>query len=401
MENDFLFVQNLIDCLCGLEVHLVPNSREGFLSLISQTVQGVLPQLQAEALIRQAMRAVEPGRAYHWASPIGLRYALYCRAETGQLLLIGPCRDELFPEKEVTAYLRTLRLAPDDIQRLVAFCRLQPVFPYDRLYNLCQLLASELSGPEYPLSQENLLLGWTEQEQKQLLQGSDFTELDRIRSIEGRYEASAVMTEAVKQGNLALAFRYIQKMGTIPQDLIRSESTLRNAQNLCIIMNTQLRYALEVEGIHPYRLDQISGGIARQIEKLKSTGAAYNFFPQILRQYCELAQQQRYRGLPPFARLAVGYIHSHLSDNLSVKSAAKALLVNADYLSARFHKEVGVAFIEYVNQERCRQAAGLLSRTQLQVQQIAGAVGYNNTSYFARQFAKFYGYTPSAYRAKN
>ncbi len=401
MENDFLFVQNLIDTLCGLEVHLVPNSRDGFLSLMSESLQGVLPQLQVDVLIRHALRAVEPGRAYHWASPIGLRYSLYCRAETGQLLLLGPCRDEVFPEKEVTAYLRTLRLAPDDIQRLLSFCRLQPVFPYDRLYNLCQLLARELSGPGYPLSQENLLLGWTEQEQKQLLEGSDFTELDRIRSVEGRYEASAVITEAVKQGNLSLAFRYIQKMGTIPQDLVRSESSLRNVQNLCIIMNTQLRYAMELDGVHPYRLDQISGGIARQIEKLKSTSAAYNFFPQILRQYCELAQEQRYRGLAPFARLAVAYIHSHLSDNLSVKSAAKALLVNADYLSARFHREVGVAFIQYVNQERCRQAAGLLERTTLQIQQVAGAVGYNNTSYFARQFALFYGCTPGAYRAKN
>ncbi len=401
MENDFSFIQNLVDCLSGLQVHLVPGTQEGHLSLVSDLFQDMLPSAQAELVIRRTLRSSEPGRVYHMYSPLGLRFAMYRFVHTGQLLVLGPCRDESASDKEITAYLRSAGLDGVDVQRLLSYCRQQPEMSYARLYSLAQLLVSQLEGLEFPLSQQELNLTWTETERQELWDTSDFTELDQIREIETRYEASAVMTEAVKHGNLSLAYRYIQKMGNIPQGLVRTENSLRNAQNLCITMNTQLRHALEEDGFHPYRLDQLSGGIARQIEKLKTQTAVNNYFIQILRQYCELAQEKSHAGLGPFARLAVAYIHTHLSDNLTVKDAAKALLVNADYLSHRFRQEVGLPFITYVNRERCRQAASILQRTELQVQQVSAAVGYNNTSYFARQFVIFYGCTPSAYRAKN
>ncbi len=398
MEQDFQFIQNLVDCLCGLEVHLVPNTREGMLTLARELFQDMLPDIQAELILDRTLRSVAPGRIYHLESGLGLRYALYRNEQTGQLLILGPCRDEEFSEKEVTAWLRRQHIPEGAIRRLLELCRQQPVMSYDRLYRLSQLLVQQLSGPG-AVPHDQLDLDWEDSQEKQILASTPFTDLDDIRSVESRYEASAVMTEAVKQGNLSLAYRYIQRMSSVPSDLVRTENSLRNAQNLCIILNTQLRHALEETGVHPYRLDQLSGGIARQIEKLKSQAAVNNYFAQILRQYCELAQEQRLAHLGPFARLAVAYIHTHLSDNITVKDAAKALLVNPDYLSARFHREVGVPFIEYVNRQRVRQAAALLRRTELQVQQVASAVGYNNTSYFTRQFVRFQGVTPRTYRS--
>ena len=75
-------------------------------------------------------------------------------------------------------------------------------------------------------------------------------------------------------------------------------------------------------------------------------------------------------------------------------------MVNANYLSSRFRQEVGMTFTEYVNRERIRQAAALLLQTKLPVQHIATAVGYNNTSYFAKQFVRCMGVSPSAYRGQ-
>ncbi len=398
MEGQLRFIQDMVDCMWGMEIRLVDDTREGRGRLSGVLFRGTLAQTPGEQLLGRILRAAEPGRVYHLVSPLGLRFALYRPDRAGKLLLLGPCREEGGNEKAAAAWLRRAGLEGGDLQALLAYCRQQPAVSYDRLYNLCQLLARHLSGPDYPLSQEELSLTEEDGREMDLLQRADFEELSHIRGIEGRYEASAVMTEAVKRGNLALAYRYIQKMGELPQDLVRTENSLRNAQNLCIIMNTQLRYALEVDGVHPYRLNQVSGTIARHIEELKTQGAVNNYFAQILRQYCELAQEQHQRELPPFSRLAVAYIHTHLSDTLTVKDAARDLLVNADYLSNRFCREVGMPFIAYVNRERCIQAAGLLRRTHLQVQQVALAVGYNNTSYFARQFGKVYGMTPRDWR---
>ena len=87
-----------------------------------------------------------------------------------------------------------------------------------------------------------------------------------------------------------------------------------------------------------------------------------------------------------------------MADNLTVKDTANALTVNANYLSTLFHNEMGMTFIDFVNKERTNQAAALLKHTNLQIQQIASAVGYNNTSYFAKQFLRFQGVSPSHYR---
>ena len=73
-------------------------------------------------------------------------------------------------------------------------------------------------------------------------------------------------------------------------------------------------------------------------------------------------------------------------------------MVNANYLSDQFHKDTGMTFIDFVNRERVEQAASLLKHTNLQVQQIAALVGYNNTSYFAKQFMRFYRMTPRSFR---
>ncbi len=104
--------------------------------------------------------------------------------------------------------------------------------------------------------------------------------------------------------------------------------------------------------------------------------------------------------LKPFSRLAVAYIQDHLTETLTVQDTARALLVNADYLSDRFHREVGMTFIDFVNAQRTAQAAALLRGTALQIQQIATLVGYNSSSYFAKQFARHYRISPRDYRRR-
>ncbi len=398
MRENFLFIQRLVDVLSGVEVHLVPNTQEDMLQLVSILFRDILPTPLAEQAVLRRFRTIEPNCIYMLSSALDLQYAVYCHSQTGQILVIGPSRAGIYTEKEASAYLRRYGLSEPRLQSLLSFCKQQPLVPYDRLYSLAQLLAQQLADSTEPLPCQRLDHHWNESDPQPILVEDSTEELEHLRRVEIRYAASAALTEAVKQGNLSLAYRFIQKMNSVPDDLMRNPNSLRNSQNLCIILNTQLRHAMEEVGVPPYRLDQISGGIARQIEKLKTSTAVNAYFAEILRQYCDLSQEKAQRNLSPFARTAVTYIKSHLTDNLTVKEAAKALLMNPDYLSARFHQEVGIPFITYVNQERIHQAAALLRRTDMQVQQIASHVGYNNASYFARQFVKFMGVTPRAYR---
>ena len=159
-----------------------------------------------------------------------------------------------------------------------------------------------------------------------------------------------------------------------------------------------MRYALENSGIHPYRLDRFSHKVALNIEKLKTIDEVERFVYNTIRGYCELVQEHAFPGLKPLTQLTVAYIKSHLEDNITVKDTAEELVVNPDYLSAQFCNDMGMPFIEFVNRERVKQAAGLLRQTNWKIQRIATTVGYNNTSYFAKQFKKVFHQTPKEYR---
>ena len=226
------------------------------------------------------------------------------------------------------------------------------------------------------------------------------SEIGLMRQAERQYEMSDALTEAIKQGNLSLAYHLIGNYAPGSQNPVRNQNPLRNAQNYCIVLNTQLRHAMQQCGIHPYELDRLSNQIGVQIEQLQEVSKVKEFFDYVLRQYCRLAQEHAYPNLSPLINLAVTYIKEHLSDNLTVQETAKALTVNADYLSARFHQEMGISFINFLNRERAEQAASLLRQTNLQIQQISQMVGYNHTSYFAKQFARFMGCSPRQYRSE-
>lgn len=109
-------------------------------------------------------------------------------------------------------------------------------------------------------------------------------------------------------------------------------------------------------------------------------------------------QEYTFSSLKPLTQLAVIYIKNHLNENITVKETAKALNVSADYLSHQFSTDMNMNFIEFLNQERVKQAASLLKHTDLRIQDIAAVVGFNHTSYFSKQFVKLYHQSPRDYR---
>lgn len=70
-------------------------------------------------------------------------------------------------------------------------------------------------------------------------------------------------------------------------------------------------------------------------------------------------------------------------------------------LSKLIKKSTGFTFQELLQRKRFRQAIVLLMETDLPVEEIAIAVGYENQSYFYRQFRTRYGMTPRKYREEH
>lgn len=91
------------------------------------------------------------------------------------------------------------------------------------------------------------------------------------------------------------------------------------------------------------------------------------------------------------------YIESHYK-NGTLADIATEIKEPTYYISRLLKKHTGSNFKELLQQKKLQQAACLLSRTQLSIEAIMAAVGYENSSYFYRKFREKYGCSPKKYR---
>ncbi len=394
MGDTFLFLQKLLQTTAGIPLSRLPYQQDALSAFLKKHTHSVLDDdFAANATLWHPLfrLSCQQDTVYQWVAPGGITFLIYPDKVGGECIVFGPVLTAPFSRESAAQIFGDSQQQSDFSQ----FCEALPVVDSHKLHKTGQLVIGQLTDRTQPLRILPIDPPAPADTQPIFTQGEDIIQM---RQVETRYEYSIALTEAVRQGNLSLALHIVSSFDPGKQTQVRNTNPLRNAQNYCIIMNTQLRHALEKSGIHPYRLDQLSSEVGIQIEQLTSTRQFPEFFRQVLQKYCRLVQEYTYPELKPLTHLAVTYIKEHLADNLTVKDTAAVLTVNADYLSTTFHRDMGVTFIDFVNRERTRQAAALLKHTSLQVQQIAGVVGYNNTSYFAKQFQRFYGVSPSEYR---
>ena len=93
------------------------------------------------------------------------------------------------------------------------------------------------------------------------------------------------------------------------------------------------------------------------------------------------------------------YIDEHSREELSLTRVAKAVNMNANYLSENFKQVTGIKFVDYVAHARFKNACDLLRNPRLRISEIAFAVGFQSLSQFNRVFKRFSGESPTQYRA--
>ena len=135
-----------------------------------------------------------------------------------------------------------------------------------------------------------------------------------------------------------------------------------------------------------------------EIEKAETMDQLQSLIPKMIRHYCLLVQKhslERYSG--PI-RDCLNYIDFHYMEPLSLESLAARFVINKNYLSSRFHKEVGMTVTDYINKTRVQRSEELLGKKNLSMQAIAEQCGFSDANYFTRTFKKINGLSPNEFR---
>lgn len=132
--------------------------------------------------------------------------------------------------------------------------------------------------------------------------------------------------------------------------------------------------------------------------------------------YKEMARSLLTQLLIDIARLAIGtidhfpmqvspllvevfdFIEHHYNKPISLADIAKGMNRSPSYLSASVRKLTGRTVLEWIRERRMTEARRLLLETDDDIVQIAEATGYQEVTYFIRQFRQFHRETPKSWR---
>ena len=109
-------------------------------------------------------------------------------------------------------------------------------------------------------------------------------------------------------------------------------------------------------------------------------------------------QQVQTVELNPMIVRAVEYMKAHMREDLSLARVAHEAGISAAYLSTLFTQNLGMGFVDYLNQIRIETACGYMHDERKKVYEIAFLVGFHDEKYFSRVFRKQTGMSPSEYR---
>ena len=91
----------------------------------------------------------------------------------------------------------------------------------------------------------------------------------------------------------------------------------------------------------------------------------------------------------------VEYIHKHFNDCITVDDVSGYSGYSKFHFCRCFKEITGYTVVNYINMQKIKYAKNMLENSNMTVNEIAEACGFNSATYFATVFKKCTGYSPS------
>jgi len=98
-----------------------------------------------------------------------------------------------------------------------------------------------------------------------------------------------------------------------------------------------------------------------------------------------------------FIRSVTAYLEDHYAERLTTSSVCEALSYNLNHFCRAFRANFSTSFTRYLCEYRIAKALYSYRNSTLMPGEIAAAVGFRDYGYFAREFRKYTGVSPSAF----
>jgi Response regulator containing CheY-like receiver domain and AraC-type DNA-binding domain len=145
-----------------------------------------------------------------------------------------------------------------------------------------------------------------------------------------------------------------------------------------------MKLSLDLSG-----LKQAMEKVAAELTRMEKLRRADKWFPE--------RSTQEPTDHPEMNRI-IAYIEEHFAEDITLKSMADFISMDASYVSDLFKKKTGTTLTHYIQNRRIQAAKMLLAETERTVSDIGRTVGFENDNYFIKIFKRWCGMTPNEYR---
>lgn len=154
------------------------------------------------------------------------------------------------------------------------------------------------------------------------------------------------------------------------------------------------------EGADPQEVSDIKRKLTKKLIKVKDIPTMENWIDSMIESLILSIRKKVKKPSAWIVKEAEEYINSNYQHYLTLDLVADKVHVSPAYLSRIFKEEKNESFVRYLNKIRMIKAKQLLSKTQLDIGEVAVKVGFRNQNYFTTVFRKKEGMTPSDFRNK-
>lgn len=136
----------------------------------------------------------------------------------------------------------------------------------------------------------------------------------------------------------------------------------------------------------------------RVIENVQNAGEESLCSEYVYRILTELIRGFHHADNAVNAKIIMNYIAENYMECMDVDDIARVFNLSRSYFTTKFKEDTGISPYAYLKQCRISAAKGLLTNTNLTIQDISERCGFNSCSAFIRTFKSATGTTPLLYR---
>ena len=217
------------------------------------------------------------------------------------------------------------------------------------------------------------------------------------------YSHEAREVECIRLGDAeglrrVLRERFPERYGKLADDALRQEI------NMGIVSVTLASRAAIESGLHYEIAFYLSDISIQRLNKCQSAMEALELAGGVEMLYAELVHDLQKNGGGEVPRQnrhisrCKDYIVAHLHEKLTIHDIAKAVGLEANYLSVLFQRCENVSLKQYILNEKVRMVKSQLVYSNFSYSQIAANLGFSSQSHMGTIFKKTTGMTPRAYR---